>query len=134
LIVQRRRVGIVEALTFSGARCQRRRAPDVAGTAYQNKQSVIGDQFKIAHWSVDWLSKIEQDDKWSFRRRPQSDHNVEDVVRGRGSGVFGPGSSNGAAQPAVAVKSLHVKIGELTLENDFLEGALSKAGLLSAKR
>jgi hypothetical protein len=26
------------------------------------------------------------------------------------------------------------KIGALTLENDFLEGALSKAGLLSAKR
>ena len=32
------------------------------------------------------------------------------------------------------LKSLHAKIGELTLENDFLEGALSKAGLLSAKR
>jgi hypothetical protein len=32
------------------------------------------------------------------------------------------------------VKSLHAKIGELTLENDFLEGALTKAGLLSAKR
>jgi hypothetical protein len=30
--------------------------------------------------------------------------------------------------------SLHAKIGELTLENDFLEGALNKAGLLSAKR
>ena len=29
---------------------------------------------------------------------------------------------------------LHAKIGELTLENDFLEGALTKAGLLSAKR
>ncbi len=43
-------------------------------------------------------------------------------------------SGNGAAQPAVDVKSLHAKIGELTLENDFLEGALSKAGLLSAKR
>jgi len=26
------------------------------------------------------------------------------------------------------------KIGELTLENDFLEGALNKAGLLNAKR
>jgi transposase len=26
------------------------------------------------------------------------------------------------------VKSLHAKIGELTLENDFLEGALTKAG------
>ena len=38
------------------------------------------------------------------------------------------------AEPAVDVKSLHAKIGELTLENDFLEGALTKAGLLSAKR
>jgi hypothetical protein len=32
------------------------------------------------------------------------------------------------------LKSLHVKIGELTLESDFLEGALSNAGMLSAKR
>ena len=48
--------------------------------------------------------------------------------------VFGSGGSTGAATPAVDVKSLHAKIGELTLENDFLEGALSKAGLLSAKR
>jgi hypothetical protein len=30
--------------------------------------------------------------------------------------------------------TLNAKIGELTLENDFLAGALSKAGLLSAKR
>jgi transposase-like protein len=48
------------------------------------------------------------------------------------SGVFGPGGSSVAA--AIDVKSLHAKIGELTLENDFLEGALTKAGLLSAKR
>jgi hypothetical protein len=34
--------------------------------------------------------------------------------------------------PAIDVKSLHAKISELTLENDFLEGALTKAGLLSA--
>ena len=47
--------------------------------------------------------------------------------------VFG-GGGGGSTQPAVDVKSLHAKIGELTLENDFLEGALSKAGLLSAKR
>jgi hypothetical protein len=40
----------------------------------------------------------------------------------------------GTAEPVVDVKSLHAKIGELTLENDFLEGALTKAGLLSAKR
>ena len=36
--------------------------------------------------------------------------------------------------PEIDVKSLHAKIGELTLENDFLESALGKAGLLSAKR
>jgi transposase len=38
------------------------------------------------------------------------------------------------AAPLVDVKSLHAKIGELTLENDFLAGALGKAGMLSAKR
>ncbi len=47
--------------------------------------------------------------------------------------VFGPGG-NATAQPSVDVKRLHAKIGELTLENDFLEGALTKAGLLSARR
>ena len=46
--------------------------------------------------------------------------------------VFGSGSTQ--ATPAVDVKALHAKIGELTLENDFLEGALSKAGLLNARR
>jgi transposase-like protein len=55
-------------------------------------------------------------------------------LEGRAADVFGPGGGNGAAQPAIDVKSLHAKIGELTLENDFLEGALNKAGLLSAKR
>jgi transposase len=55
-------------------------------------------------------------------------------LEGGAADVFGPGGGNRAAQPAVDVKSLHAKIGELMLENDFLEGALSKAGLLSAKR
>jgi transposase len=54
-------------------------------------------------------------------------------LEGRASGIFGSGST-APSTPAVDVKSLHAKIGELTLENDFLEGALSKAGLLSAKR
>ena len=47
--------------------------------------------------------------------------------------VFG-GDGKGAAPPPVDVKELHAKIGELTLTNDFLAGALTKAGLLSAKR
>jgi transposase len=38
------------------------------------------------------------------------------------------------AEAPVDVKTLHAKIGELTLENDFLERALGKAGWLSAKR
>ena|SRR5690349_17884562 len=50
------------------------------------------------------------------------------------AGVFGAGTAGAEAAPAVDVKVLHAKIGELTLENDFLAGALSKAGLLSAKR
>lgn len=48
--------------------------------------------------------------------------------------VFGGGKIKTAAEPPVDVKALHAKIGQLTLENDFLEGALSKAGLLSGKR
>lgn len=40
----------------------------------------------------------------------------------------------GQAGPPVDLKALHAKIGELALENDFLEGALNKAGLLSERR
>ena len=49
------------------------------------------------------------------------------------AGVFGAGSG-AEAVPMVDLKVLHAKIGELTLEKDFLSGAVSKAGLLSAKR
>ena len=48
--------------------------------------------------------------------------------------VFERGSSGKASPPAVDIKTLHAKIGELTLENDFLEAALGKAGLPSARR
>ena len=45
------------------------------------------------------------------------------------------GAEPAVAEPAVDVTVLHAKIGELTLANDFLAGALGKAGLLpSAKR
>src|SRR5258708_13619303 len=54
-------------------------------------------------------------------------------LEGRASDIFGSGST-APSTPAVDVKSLHAKIGELTLENDFLEGALTKPGLLTAKR
>ena len=50
----------------------------------------------------------------------------------RAAGVFGSESSSAA--PVVDLKELHAKIGQLALENDFLAGALSKAGMLSVKR
>jgi len=50
------------------------------------------------------------------------------------AGVFGGGPAEAPAAPTVDLKAPHAKIGELALENDFLSGALSKAGLLSAKR
>jgi transposase len=49
------------------------------------------------------------------------------------SGVFGEAAKTEAA-PALDVRTLHAKIGELTLENDFLSGALGRAGLLASAR
>ena len=49
----------------------------------------------------------------------------------RAADVFG-GTKPTADTPDL--KTLHAQIGQLALENDFLEGALTKAGLLSAKR
>ena len=37
-------------------------------------------------------------------------------------------------EPEIDIKTLHAKIGELALENDFLETALTKAGLMSARK
>ena len=44
------------------------------------------------------------------------------------------GASRTGPEAAVDLKALHAKIGELTLQNDFLSAALGKAGLPSAKR
>lgn len=51
----------------------------------------------------------------------------------KAAGVFGP-TGQASNEPRVDLKVLHAKIGQLTLENDFLESAFTKAGLLSAKR
>jgi transposase len=50
------------------------------------------------------------------------------------AGVFSGISPAPSSDPQTDLKTLHAKIGELTLENDFLSAALGKAGLLSAKR
>ncbi len=46
------------------------------------------------------------------------------------STVFGATKST---ESTIDVKVLHAKIGALTVKNDFLESALTKAGLLSAE-
>ena len=51
----------------------------------------------------------------------------------RANDVFGGVAERGkTAEPDLKV--LHAKIGHLALENDFLEGAFIKAGMLSVKR
>ena len=50
----------------------------------------------------------------------------------RAASIFEGGTRS--PEPPVDLKALHAKIGQLALENDFLEGALGKAGLRSAKR
>ncbi len=51
----------------------------------------------------------------------------------RASDVFAGGVSEAKAESGPDVKVLHAKIGQQALEIDFLSGALTKAGLLSAK-
>jgi hypothetical protein len=80
--------------------------------------------------------RIRRDDEQKTAPEPHTGFQGEGGARRRqrrSDDVFRAGSI-APTTPAVDVKSLHAKIGELTLENDFLEGALSKAGLLSAKR
>ena len=50
----------------------------------------------------------------------------------RAADVFG--TTPAPTTPSIDLKELHVKIGQLTLEKDFLQGTLSKAVLLSVNR
>jgi transposase len=51
----------------------------------------------------------------------------------RASDVFDGGVATGKEENVPDLKVLHAKIGQQALEIDFLSGALTKAGLLSAK-
>ncbi len=69
-----------------------------------------------------------------FDVHPNQIKQWKDQLQASAAAVFDDGRKE-TAEPVVDVKSLHAKIGELTLENDFLSGALTKAGLLgSAKK
>ena len=48
-------------------------------------------------------------------------------LEGSAADVFGPSIGSAQATPPVDVKALHAKIGELTLENDFLDRSSRRA-------
>jgi len=52
----------------------------------------------------------------------------------RAADVFDGGANAAKLGDGPDIKTLHAKIGQLALENDFLSGALTKAGMLSAKK
>jgi transposase len=58
---------------------------------------------------------------------------MEIAARRQRFGDFRPGGGI-PGTPTIDVRLLYAKIRELTLEDDFLEGALIKGGLLSATR
>ena len=66
-----------------------------------------------------------------FRVHPTQITDWKQQLLARAAEAFG-GTTPTADTPDF--RTLHAKIGQLALENDFLEGALTKAGLLSAKR
>lgn len=69
-----------------------------------------------------------------FDVHPNQIKQWKDHMLARAGDVFDDAVKKGR-EAEVDVTPLHAKIGQLTLENDFLSGALTKAGLLgSAKR
>lgn len=62
----------------------------------------------------------------------QPDYGVEAADQRVSGRPLGGGTA--LAEPLIDLKALHAKIGQLTLENDFSEGALTKVRLLSATR
>ena len=67
----------------------------------------------------------------AIRCASDPDHGLEAPVLEHAVDVF---SDSAQKVAPVDLVPLHAKIVQLTLENDFLEDALTKAGLLSAKR
>jgi transposase len=97
----------------------------------RNHASVFKSKVALAAVrGVQMLSELSQ----QFDVHPNQIKQWRDQLLAGVGDIFDRGVKPASREPAVDVKTLHAKIGELTLENDFLEGALTKAGLLSAKR
>jgi len=68
-----------------------------------------------------------------FNVHPNQIATWKDQLLESAADVFERGG-NGKSTSEIDITSLHAKIGELVLENDFLQRALGEAGLASVKR
>jgi transposase len=68
-----------------------------------------------------------------FEVHPNQITQWKSLMLERVASVFETGAAP-TLDAAGTIKALHAKIGQLAMENDFLEGALNKTGLGSAKR
>ena len=101
-----------------------------AGNGKRNKTETLGDlQSKRGVSGIDRGKHA--DLSLQFEVHPSQITDWKRQLSERAGEVFGKSSES---SPPVDVKATHAKIGPLTLEDDFLESALTKAGLLSAKR
>ena len=92
--------------------------------AFKSKVSVVAIK------GAKTLIELAQD----FDVHPNQIKQWRDQLLEGATGVFW-GAAKAEPEPVIDVKALLAKIGELTLENNFLSGALGKAGLLpSAKK
>ena len=66
-----------------------------------------------------------------FEVHPNQITEWKQLLQAHAADVFGGAKPK---SPEPDIKTMHAKIGQLSLENDFLESALTKAGLLSARR
>ena len=98
--------------------------------ARRNHSPVFKAKVALAAIKGDTLAQLSE----QFDVHPNQITDWKDQLVEFAAEVFERGSSGKASAPSVDIKALHAKIGELTLENDFLEAALGKAGLSSARR
>lgn len=94
----------------------------------RNHEATFKAQVALATAKVDkTLAELAE----QFSGHPTQITEWKQQLLARAADVFG---GTKAPSEVPDLKTLHAKIGQLALENDLLEGALSKAGLLSAKR
>ena len=100
--------------------------PDLAGSSAHGPRTPTAAGNR---WAVP-LVKALLDQRRRFVKEPiESGHTPH-----FSAGLFGSDVSRSEAAPTTDLTVLHAKIAELTLEKDFLVGALSKAGFLQLSR